>query len=398
MEFTGERYLPTLDWPDLSYEHWHRYLYAAQFVAGKRVLDLSCGEGFGANLLADIAERVVGIDIDAAAIGHAATRYVRPNLTFACGPAEAVPLAGSHLFDVLVSFETIEHLDEHQQRGFLEEAKRLLAPDGLAIFSTPNKLLYSDRHNYVNEFHRHEFYQEEFVAFLGDYFHNVVLLGQKVYPVSYIWPDVPASDPLWEFRLAFDGSCFSPADGDGKEQLYLLAVCSDVETKLKPPASILLDLAQRASMDRDSQLQVLARLLDERNAEIAQHKRTIQELKGHVEHQATTLAAITEVLTTSLAARPPGGESRDRPFIRAMRHRVEGEAIADANAVTIEWSTGEETPGWVFVSEADADERLFATSAHGSQIAPWVARGATYTFVLYADERRSKVLASVSVN
>src|SRR4051812_40106490 len=120
MEFTGERYLPELDMPEISYEHWHRYLYASQFVAGKTVLDVASGEGFGSDLLAQTASSVVGVHIDQVSVTYASSRYVRDNLRFLQGTAEAIPISGEHLFDVVVSFETIEHLGSTEQVAFMK--------------------------------------------------------------------------------------------------------------------------------------------------------------------------------------------------------------------------------------------------------------------------------------
>ena len=72
--FTGERFVPGCA-GEIAYEHWHRYAFARQFVAGKRVLDAACGEGYGSALLASVAASVVGVDIDAPAVAHAAERY-----------------------------------------------------------------------------------------------------------------------------------------------------------------------------------------------------------------------------------------------------------------------------------------------------------------------------------
>ena len=79
-----ERYLPEITGAHIAYEHWHRYLFATQFVAGKRVLDIACGEGYGSSLLAERAEHVTGVDIDPEVVRRAASRYARPNLTFLC--------------------------------------------------------------------------------------------------------------------------------------------------------------------------------------------------------------------------------------------------------------------------------------------------------------------------
>ena len=66
MQFTGERFIPGIEDPraaavhrTLACEHWHRYLFATQFVAGKRVLDIACGEGYGSCLLAERAGPVL---------------------------------------------------------------------------------------------------------------------------------------------------------------------------------------------------------------------------------------------------------------------------------------------------------------------------------------------------
>ena len=58
ISWTGERMVPWADEPSIIHEHLHRYLFTQQFVAGKAVLDLGSGEGYGSNLLAERAEKV----------------------------------------------------------------------------------------------------------------------------------------------------------------------------------------------------------------------------------------------------------------------------------------------------------------------------------------------------
>ena len=72
--FTGERFLPGVV-GEIAYEHCHRYAFARRFVAGRRVLDAACGEGYGSALLAEAADTVVGVDIDAQVVAKAATTY-----------------------------------------------------------------------------------------------------------------------------------------------------------------------------------------------------------------------------------------------------------------------------------------------------------------------------------
>ncbi|MHC4778665.1 MAG: class I SAM-dependent methyltransferase, partial [Planctomycetota bacterium] len=78
----GERFLPWGGDAQLSYEHIHRYAFAATMAKGKRVLDLASGEGYGSHLLSLHAERVTGVDIDRASVDHARSRYGGENLEF----------------------------------------------------------------------------------------------------------------------------------------------------------------------------------------------------------------------------------------------------------------------------------------------------------------------------
>jgi len=84
MEFTGERYVPSLR-GQIYYEHLHRYAIAARFCGGKRVLDIASGEGYGSALLARTAAEVVGVDIDRRSVDHARATYYAANLRFMCG-------------------------------------------------------------------------------------------------------------------------------------------------------------------------------------------------------------------------------------------------------------------------------------------------------------------------
>src|SRR5215831_12932640 len=105
MEFTGERYVPEME-GQIKYEHLHRYALCLQLVAGKTVLDIASGEGYGAALLATSAKFVTGVDIDSRSVEHAKHLYYKPNLTFLTGCCENVP-APDNSFDVVTSFETI---------------------------------------------------------------------------------------------------------------------------------------------------------------------------------------------------------------------------------------------------------------------------------------------------
>ena len=312
LTFTGERYVPGLDWPDISYEHWHRYLYAAEFAAGKTVLDIACGEGYGSGLLAETADRVIGIDIDPQIVEFAANKYQRGNLEFRCGPAHALPVSEGDAFDLVVSFETLEHMEEQHQRRFLCEAKRLLKPDGVLLVSTPNKLLYTDQPAYSNPFHVKELYRAEFLELLQRYFRAVKIFGQMVYPVSYICPADGAAAAISEHQLVFSRGCFTPVKGDEKQTRYMLAVCSDVEPS-PTRGSLLIDLSHRltgqlhehiATLDRS--VEHLKAALDEQQAAADVRGRDGEGLAARIaalELEAARAASYASKLTEDIASR-----------------------------------------------------------------------------------------------
>ena len=83
LALTGERTLP--DVPEENYwfrRHLAVYEWIAERVAGARVADLACGEGYGSAVLAERAAEVVGVDANPEAHEHARLRYRAPNLRF----------------------------------------------------------------------------------------------------------------------------------------------------------------------------------------------------------------------------------------------------------------------------------------------------------------------------
>ena len=173
-EFTGERIIPGKVDVDLMNEHVARYTFAARLARGKRVLDAGCGAGYGSAELAQAADSVVGVDRSAEAVDFARDTYALANLRFEQASCEALPHP-SGSFDLVVAFEVIEHLDNW--REFLLEARRVLAPAGQLIVSTPNKLYYTESRGPTgaNPFHVHEFDFEEFRSELHGVFPHVSL-------------------------------------------------------------------------------------------------------------------------------------------------------------------------------------------------------------------------------
>ncbi len=177
-EFTGERIIPGLADVNLWNEHRSRYAFARQFATGKRVLDAGCGTGYGAAELTSTAREVLGIDNAQEAIDYARGNFVHDNLRFESGSCDALPVANAS-FDLITAFEVIEHLPEW--RRFVREARRALAPEGVFLVSTPNKLYYGEsrREAGPNPFHVHEFEFAEFRDALAEVFPRLALLAQN---------------------------------------------------------------------------------------------------------------------------------------------------------------------------------------------------------------------------
>lgn len=169
----------------VAYEHFHRYLLCRDYVAGKKVLDLASGEGFGSFVLARVAEEVQGIEIDAEAVERCNRSFsdVR-NLGFRTGDVRALPFEDAS-FDVVIGLEIIEHIAEQDQ--LVKEARRVLRQDGIAIWSTPNVGIYN-RYKAPNRFHVQELDAQQLRALLDTSFSNVEILGQRLAIFSTLTP------------------------------------------------------------------------------------------------------------------------------------------------------------------------------------------------------------------
>lgn len=163
-------------------EHRVRYLWASLVVAGKEVLDAGCGLGYGTEILASAgASRVAGIDIDAEAVSEAQQRLNGLARAIHGGDIRELEFEDDS-FDVVVCFETIEHLEE-AERAFLE-FRRVLRPGGLLLVSSPNPDVYPQG----NEHHVHEYRPPELVGTAARYFPNVGSFSQAAWLASGIEP------------------------------------------------------------------------------------------------------------------------------------------------------------------------------------------------------------------
>ncbi|HEY1517690.1 MAG TPA: class I SAM-dependent methyltransferase [Solirubrobacteraceae bacterium] len=176
LELTGERTLP--DVPAENY--WYRrhlavYEWIAARVGGAVVLDMACGEGYGSDVLARSAARVVGVDGNPEAHEHARLRYTSPNLTFEWGAVET--FGEPQAFDAVVFLQTIEHVINPP--AVLAHFWRILKPGGIAYVSTPNvlKLAPEGQAKSDNPWHLREYRASEFGELCRGTFGQVEMLG-----------------------------------------------------------------------------------------------------------------------------------------------------------------------------------------------------------------------------
>jgi O-antigen biosynthesis protein len=280
LRWTGERFLPWIEGAQIHYEHLHRYAFAAQFVKGKKVLDLGSGEGYGSYLLSKEADFVLGLDIDEQSINHANGRYHRDNLQFVQGSFLEVPIKGQKEFDVVICFEALEHITEHHK--LVSEVKRLLKDDGLLIASTPNKETYTDELEYHNTFHLKELYFDEFKKLLHSYFNNMKFIGQRVHVGSNLWPLFDDKPSIYkEFIVRKEKEEFKFTDPSGKKSLYIIAIASNVSLdEINPLNSSLIDVSETLLNEKDSVTNELNKVLQAKNAEIEQLHNVIEQIKN----------------------------------------------------------------------------------------------------------------------
>jgi SAM-dependent methyltransferase len=274
VEFTGERLVPGQVDQDLFNEHLARYAFASRLARLKRVLDIACGMGYGSAELARVANHVVGLDISEDAVAAARSAYPSENLRFLAAPAQAIPLDDAS-FDLIVAFEVIEHL--HDWPALLAEVRRLLAPGGQFIVSTPNKKFYAEsrRLDGPNPFHVHEFDYEEFRTELGQFFPSVSMFVQNHVGAISFHP--AAGTPVLVAEMAAGHGPPEP-----EESNFFLAVCA-LTPQTGSPFYLYLPTAANVLRERERHVVKLETELKQKDAWLEELKQKHDQL--HQLHQ-----------------------------------------------------------------------------------------------------------------
>jgi SAM-dependent methyltransferase len=221
---------------------------------------------------------VVGLDRAPEAIDFARAHYQIHNLVFERASCEALPHP-SGAFDLMVAFEVIEHLEDW--RGFLLEARRVLAPTGQFIVSTPNKLYYAESRGAAgaNPFHVHEFEFEELRAELTRVFPHVSMFLENHVEGLAFQPDEP--DSAVEVRVDAEGT--APADSH-----FFVAVCAH-RTQLGNPTFVYVPGAANLLRERQRHIALLERELSTKNEWLAESERQREKLGEALRGQAIEL-------------------------------------------------------------------------------------------------------------
>lgn len=359
LEWTGERLTDGAE-AQVELEHLHRYFFARELVRGKDVLDIAAGEGYGSALLAQTARFVVGIDNAIDAITHAKKEYHRHNLKFVLGDANNLPVADASI-DIVVSFETIEHILDHD--NFLTEVRRVLNHDGMLLISTPERDTYSPADTAANPFHLNELSRNEFSILLKRHFPHVTLVGQRPVLGSAIFPeDLTSIGSLRTFEQR--GSQRFEATAGLPRAVYILALASNIKLSAAPGSLYIHTSSVGAAIGAALQAEI-----GRFSAAAEADRSRISILERDLQSASADLALLRDSFRDAVAERERA-ESREADLSRNL---VEGHAALEASqlhAAELEVSLdeGRARLSAMEASLDDAKQRLATTQSYGDNV------------------------------
>lgn len=321
LPFTGERFIPT-ESGEIRVEHYHRYALARTLAHGKAVLDLACGEGYGSALLSTVAREVVGVDLAPDAVAHAKITYGHlSNLRFECSCATQTRLLDAS-FDVVVSFETIEHLAE--QAEMLAEIRRLLKPDGVLIMSSPNRPVYSDGRDHHNEFHVKELDFAEFDSLLQPHFGEVAYYGQRLVMGTVVQP--LAHNLLAYAAFTDDGMAVQERTFNMQAPAYFLAVCGPTGMELPP---LYASIYMPESLDLVDHYVDFGRWAQKQNNEIEIRDKNVRHYKKEAEAYEQKAFTLRQAVASQQDEIKALAQQREQLQVEIVRAQAQLELLKD---------------------------------------------------------------------
>ena len=264
MEDTGERLIPAKNKDSVVYgEHMSRYLAVIDVVKGKKVLDVASGTGYGSQLLAGYAKSVTGVDYSPEAIEYSKKHYPAKNLDYLVGNAEELVQIGDNSFDVVVSMETIEHLNHPEK--FVQQVKRVLKDNGIFVVSTPN----DDEYREGNDFHLHEFTFPELKELMKKYFKKTNYYYQGNALAATLFSEEEFEEEFRKEMLIEKTISIST-----EKAIYFIAVASN---NVKPP-----ELTSGIAVSQHWNTKGFIEWDQEREATISNQIDNIESLKKHL--------------------------------------------------------------------------------------------------------------------
>jgi hypothetical protein len=272
------------------------------------------------------------VDISGDAIASARESYVSPRVTFLQGSCVALPFRAA-AFDLVVAFEVIEHLKEW--RDFLIEARRVLAPGGQCLISTPNRDYYTDSRGRTgpNPFHEHEFSFEEFRQELQAIFPHVALFLQN-HVDGFVFQPAGHITPA-EARL--DGDAGNPAESN-----FFLAVCA-LSPQTGSPTFLYIPRAANVLREREQHIEKLGGQIAEINQDRTQLLKLFRKQTDELEQQASGYETKIAQLQQELQQQASGYEIKIAQLQQELQQQASGyeakvSELEDENRKNAEWA------------------------------------------------------------
>jgi len=183
-----ERFVPYLRWGHNYCVHMNRYMFALDYIKRfgqkPKIIDLGCGVGYGDHFLSDYCEKIIGIDISDKAINYANVHYGAQNIQYVCADiTKGLPGLNLEKYNVVLSFEVVEHIPMPNRGAFFKEFNSLLDDNGIGIITTPHSgNSRSSENGASNPYHYDEMSVDEFAAYLNKHFAAAKMFAHYIKP------------------------------------------------------------------------------------------------------------------------------------------------------------------------------------------------------------------------